>query len=88
MSQANQIEPFQVTRRQLIELFNSPRLVQRMIVAGWFEVVRQGGPGRETLYDYQSARRAYRRLKSGERPPLLRCEQRNKSENTQRQHET
>ena len=66
--------PFLVTRRTLNQIFASPRLVQRMLVAGWFEIVRAGGPGRETLYDFDSARRAFARLKAGEEPPLLRCE--------------
>lgn len=69
-------EPFLVTKRRLVEMFASQRLVQRMVAAGWFEVVRQGGPGRETLYDYASAQRAYHRFKSGEEPPPLPCEQR------------
>lgn len=68
-------EPFLVTKRRLVEMFASQRLVQRMVAASWFEVVRQGGPGRETLYDYASAQRAYIRFKSGEEPPPLPCEQ-------------
>ena len=71
--------PFLVNRRRLVELFTSPRLTQRMIAAGWFEVVRTGGPGRETLYDYASASRAFERFKTGEEPPLLPCEQRKKA---------
>lgn len=66
--------PFLVTKRRLVEMFASQRLVQRMIAASWFEVVRQGGPGRETLYDYASAQRAYDRFKTGEEPPPLPCE--------------
>lgn len=69
-------EPFLVTKRRLVEMFASQRLVQRMVAAGWFEVVRQGGPGRETLFAYESARRAFERFKSGEAPPPLPCEQR------------
>jgi phage terminase Nu1 subunit (DNA packaging protein) len=68
--------PFLVTKRKLFDLFASPRLVQRMVAAGWFDCVRQGGPGRETLYDYASAQRAYARFKAGEEPPPLTCEQR------------
>ena len=71
--------PFMVTRRTLNQLFASPRLVQRMIAADWFAVVRAGAPGRETLYDYRSAQQAYLRFKAGEEPPLLRCEQGNKA---------
>jgi len=73
-------EPFLVTKRRLVEMFASQRVVQRMIAAGWFEVVRRGGPGRETLFAYESARRAYDRFKSGEEPPPLPCEQRRRGE--------
>jgi len=68
------IQPFMVSRRQLTELFGSPRLVQRMMAAGWFEVVLAGKPGRATLYSYASAQRALDRLKTGEEPPPLTCE--------------
>jgi hypothetical protein len=70
------IPPFAVTRATLSTLFGSPRLAQRMIAAGWIVRVRQGGPGRESLYDYDSARRAYERIKVGEEPPPLASEQR------------
>jgi hypothetical protein len=66
--------PFQVTRADLLRKFASPRLVQQMIAAGWLTVVRKGKPGRETLFDYESAVLAYDRLKRGEEPPLLPCE--------------
>jgi hypothetical protein len=67
-------EPFCVTRRKLFTLFGSPRLTQRMIAAGWITAIRPGAPGRETLYDFQSAKAAFHRLKNGEEPPLLPCE--------------
>ena len=66
--------PFAVTKRTLNHLFGSSRLVQRMMADGWFEVVRAGGPGRPTLYDYQSAQRAFQKLKQGCEPPPLPCE--------------
>jgi hypothetical protein len=65
------LKPFQVTRKQLHELFNSPQLVKRLISAGWIVPVRAGKPGRETLFDYQSAENAYERLRAGEEPPAL-----------------
>ena len=65
------IEPFQITRKQLHGSFNSPQLVKQMIAAGWIVPVRQGKPGRETLFDYQSAANAYARLRAGEEPPPL-----------------
>ncbi len=45
-----------------------------MIAGGWITVVRRGSPGREALYDYESAKAAFERLKRGEQPPLLPCE--------------
>ena len=63
--------PFQVTRRDLNLLFRSPRVVERMIHAGWIETVREGKPGREALFDYGSAVLAYQRFKAGENPPRL-----------------
>ena len=66
--------PFAVTKRTLNQLFASSRIVQRMLADGWFEVVRAGGPGRPTLYDYQSALRAFQKLKEGCEPPPLPCE--------------
>jgi hypothetical protein len=73
------LEPFQVNRKELRKLFSSPQLVARMIAAGWITVVRKGKPGRETLYDYQSATCAYQRLKNGEVPPLLARERKKRS---------
>lgn len=66
------IEPFQITRSQLHDLFNSPTQVRQMITAGWIQPVRPGKPGRETLFDYQSAKVAFARLRAGEEPPLTR----------------
>jgi hypothetical protein len=68
---AARITPFVVNHRDLETLFASPRLCRRLIAAGWIEKVRLGKPGREALYDYESARRAYERFKAGENPPPL-----------------
>ena len=68
------LEPFLVTRKSLFTIFGSPRLAQRMIAAGWITTVRCGSPGRETLFDYASAKNAFERLKNGEHPPPLPCE--------------
>jgi hypothetical protein len=68
---STRLEPFQVTRTQLHELFNSPTLVKKMIAAGWILPVRPGKPGRETLFDYLSAKGAFACLKAGEEPPPL-----------------
>ena len=62
------LDPFMVTRRQLNEKFASHRLVTRMIAAGWITVVRPGKPGRETLYDFASAKLAWNRIRAGEEP--------------------
>ena len=55
------------------DLFASPRLVDRMIAAGWIKIIRKGKPGRETLYDYNSAACSFQRLKNGDEPPPLPC---------------
>ena len=72
---ATTIAPFQVTRKQLNQMFNSPTQVKEMIAAGWIVPVRPGKPGRETLFDYQSAVNAYARLQAGEEPqPMAKSE--------------
>lgn len=70
---------FCVTLNRLVEEFGSRRLVRRMIAAGWITAVRRGGPGRESLYDYQSAEAAYERFKVGEEPPLMPSELKQKA---------
>lgn len=76
MSGVTTLEPFQITRKQLYLIFSSPRLVKRMLAAGWIDVVRQGKSGREALYDYASAKAAYQRYRTGEEPPRLDWEKR------------
>lgn len=64
------IEPFVATRRDLKALFRSPTLVTDLIDAGWIKPIRPGKPGREALYDFDSARLAYERLKRGDEPQV------------------
>jgi len=64
------VDPFIITRRQLHGLFASRQLVRAMIAAGWLTVIRPGGPGRETLFSYESAQTAFDRLKIGEMPTI------------------
>ncbi|MDB6025148.1 MAG: hypothetical protein JWM68_1371 [Verrucomicrobiales bacterium] len=68
------MEPFQITRKELVRLFASPRLVQRMVKAQWITAVQKGRPGTPALFDMDSAKNAYARLLAGETPPLLDCE--------------
>lgn len=67
-------KPLLIRRRELDKVFASPRLVQRMLKAGWFTVIVQGGRGCDTLIDHASILVAFNRLKLGELPPLLPCE--------------
>ena len=74
------LEPFQVTRKQLHQMFNSPAQVKLMVVAGWIVPVRPGKPGRETLFDFQSAKAAFERLRAGEEPPPLPARTKNQTQ--------
>ncbi len=65
------LEPFQVTRKQLHQIFNSQQLVKQMVAAGWIVPVRPGKQGRESLFDYQSAKSAFARLRAGEAPKSM-----------------
>ena len=69
------LEPFQVTKKEVIALLCSQKIALRMIHYKWIITTQNGKPGRESLYDYQSVKNAYERFRSGERPPLLPCEQ-------------
>ena len=64
------IEPFLVTRRDLNRRFASKTLTGQLIKAGWIALVRPGKPGREALYDYQSAVHALERLRRHEEPEV------------------
>ncbi len=68
-------------KHDLRNAFRSPRLIQRMAHANWFEIVVQGKPGRATLYSRESVDRALLRIKNGERPPMLPCELRQRKGN-------
>ena len=63
-----ELHPFAVTRKGLEALFGSPQLVRQLLAAAWIQVVRLGKPGREALFDYESAQAAYQRLRAGEEP--------------------
>lgn len=67
----NAIEPFAISKRDTHRMVGMPKLVQRWHYHGWIVVVRQGGRGRETMYDFQSVKQAYERFKRGEKPPPL-----------------
>lgn len=67
-NKAPQGRVFLMTRKKLVEWFGSPSLVKKMIKADWIPPVRKGKPGREALYDYEEASRAYERFKAGEEP--------------------
>jgi hypothetical protein len=54
-----------------------------MIAADWIRLVRPGKPGRESLFDFQSAKKAYARLMAGEEPPPLPSKAKNKPEEQQ-----
>lgn len=59
---------FLITRKQIEQAFASKQLARSLIQHNWVEVVRPGGPGREALYSYASAVRAFERIKAGEWP--------------------
>ena len=69
----NGLRPAAVKRKELIGIFGSPKLVQRLIAAShfgnrpWLRPVTQG---RHTLYSTDSVEAAVERIKT-ERPPLL-----------------
>lgn len=60
--------PLLLTRKDLIAVLRSPRLVDGIIRAGWLCAVRHGARGRGALYTAESVRRAYERLAAGEMP--------------------
>lgn len=64
-----------VTQRQLIaEIVRSQKIVKRAIAARWITPLVKGGRGRQSLYLPSEVSNLINRLKTGERPPLLRCE--------------
>lgn len=77
--------PLLCGRRDLINKFKSPKLVQRMLYASahptsprdtWLKEVCPDGRTRCRLYTRASVERAYDRLCAGEYPPLLPSERR------------
>jgi len=68
-----------ITEQQIFEVIGPPKsMIKRMLHkprkgAAWLKVVAKANRGSEDgcLVDYESFRRAYRRLMNGERPPSL-----------------
>ena len=75
----NGVRPLVLTKKLLIQVLGSVKLVQRMLYATrhrlvpdpWLRIVRMGRPGCELLVDTSSVERAYARLLAGENPPRL-----------------
>jgi hypothetical protein len=71
--------PLALTKRQAVAALGSSKLVARMLWASrhvgdpWLVIVRSG---RDLLIDTASVEAAYRRLLSGEQPPLMPSERR------------
>ncbi len=82
-NEIDSIEPLAVSKRTVIRLIGSVRIVQRWLYHSrktvpegkrWVTIAVNGGPGRQTLIDYASLKAAYARLLQGDAPPLLPCE--------------
>lgn len=68
----DQLEPFQISKKKFVDLLDSPRLAQRALYHKLVRVTIQGGRGRETKVDYQSAKTFYRDwVLAGKQVPLL-----------------
>ena len=75
----NGVRPLVLTKKLLIQVLGSVKIVQRMLYATrhqlasdpWLRIVRMGRPGCELLVDTSSVERAYARLLAGENPPRL-----------------
>ena len=78
----NGMRPLALTKRQVVSVLGSSKLVARMLWASrhvgdkWLVVVRSG---RDLLIDTESVEVAYERLLRGEQPPLMLCERRRAS---------
>jgi hypothetical protein len=80
----NGVRPLAISKKLLIQVLGSVKLVQRMLYATrhqlveepWLKIVRWGRPGCELLVDTSSVERAYGRLLAGEEPPRLPSESR------------
>ena len=75
----NGMRPLALTKRQVVSVLGSSKLVARMLWASrhagdrWLLIVRSG---RDLLIDTESVEVAYERLLRGEQPPLMPCERR------------
>ena len=75
----NGVRPLVLSKKLLIQVLGSVKLVQRMLYATrhglapepWLRIVRMGRPGCELLVDTSSVEQAYARLLAGEEPPRL-----------------
>ncbi|MDX2081041.1 MAG: hypothetical protein SFU53_09675 [Terrimicrobiaceae bacterium] len=73
------MRPLALTKKQIIAVLGSAKLVDRMLWAtrhakgGWFVILREG---RDLLVATESVERAYERLVGGELPPLMPSERR------------
>lgn len=80
----NGVRPLVLSKKLLIQVLGSVKLVQRMLYATrhqlapdpWLRIVRWGRPGCELLVDTSSVESAYARLLAGEEPPRLPSEPR------------
>lgn len=79
----NGFRPYALTKRDMMCLLRSPKIVQRLIYDAlhsppegrWLKIIREGKPGRETLVETATFERACERIGQGEAPPLLPSEQ-------------
>jgi len=73
------MRPLALTKKQIIAVLGSGKLVDRMLWAtrhakgGWFIILREG---RDLLVATESVETAYERLVEGELPPLMPSERR------------
>lgn len=73
------MRPLALTKKQIIAVLGSAKLVDRMLWAtrhakgGWFIILREG---RDILVATESVEKAYERLVQGESPPLMPSERR------------
>jgi hypothetical protein len=77
--EVDRCRPYALTRRDMLRLTRSPRLVQRLVWSlrndrpevRWLVAHREGRPGCELLVTTNSFEVAMRRIAAGEQPPLL-----------------
>lgn len=68
------------TRAAVAYLGGSSRLLQRCVYSrpAWLTPIYRNGKGGNNLYDLSDLDAVVTRLRSGEKPPLLRCERKAK----------